>query len=115
MKDKNLKGAVGDEIKICSNGVCQYRSLSNSSVSWLCNYGGYCDYQRPRDSRKAFLSVQAGATRDKLIEDINTADYVFVDDKSKPNMTWVVLKVNELADILLNKYEIKEKGDNEKR
>jgi len=40
-------------IPTCNDGAllnsCQYKSLGNGC--FYCNYYGYCDFQRPRDSR----------------------------------------------------------------
>ena len=44
--------------KTCSNGVCQYRFQGSNSVGFQCNYWGYCDYQRPKDSRKPQLTIE---------------------------------------------------------
>ena len=33
----------------CSNGYCNYRY--QNQTSWGCSYQGYCDFQRPLDSR----------------------------------------------------------------
>jgi len=37
--------------KICAdnNNFCEHKSIGNGC--FYCNYFGYCDFQRPRDSR----------------------------------------------------------------
>ena len=35
----------------CNGGYCSYRYLNSGSLGYGCNYGEYCDYQMPRDSR----------------------------------------------------------------
>ena len=41
--------------KSCSMETsCQYKTLSTTSFG--CNYQGYCDFQRPRDSRPPLIS-----------------------------------------------------------
>ena len=37
--------------KTCSNGECRYRYQGTGTIGWGCSYTGYCDFQRPLDSR----------------------------------------------------------------
>ena len=37
--------------KTCSNGECRYRYMSSGAIGYGCSYMGYCDFQRPLDSR----------------------------------------------------------------
>jgi len=36
-------------MKTCNNGYCDYRTLNG--INFGCKYEGYCDFQRPLDSR----------------------------------------------------------------
>lgn len=42
--------------KAC-NGLCNcpYKTISSSSIRFMCSFYGYCDYQAPRDSRNIKL------------------------------------------------------------
>ena len=42
-------------MKTCDNGYCEYRALSGNLPG--CTYEGYCDFQRPRDSRKDWQTI----------------------------------------------------------
>lgn len=45
-------------MKVCVDIVyCAYRFQSGSSS--ICNYVGYCDFQRPRDSRLQAFNVDS--------------------------------------------------------
>ena len=49
--------------KTCSNGYCIFKTLGNKemNLSYGCSYVGYCDYQRPRDSRmQPFYQLPVG-------------------------------------------------------
>lgn len=61
--------------KTCNGGgYCLYRFMH--SMGWGCNYEGYCDYQRPMDSRaKPFnLGVDVGGITSKGEEDGGRAE-----------------------------------------
>ena len=46
--------------KTCGNGECRYRFQSTGSFGWGCNYVGYCDFQRPIDSRQQHITSSLG-------------------------------------------------------
>ena len=35
----------------CSGSPCIYRVLGAGTIGYCCDYGAYCDFQLPRDSR----------------------------------------------------------------
>lgn len=38
--------------KTCDSACpCIYRFMNSGTIGYGCNYTGYCDFQRPRDSR----------------------------------------------------------------
>ena len=38
--------------KSCDSSCpCVYRYMNSGTIGYGCNYSGYCDFQRPRDSR----------------------------------------------------------------
>jgi len=44
--------------KICASlEYCNYRTIGNGFYG--CNYCGYCDFQRPRDSRSISLNINS--------------------------------------------------------
>lgn len=63
-----------DEKTCNSDGYCGHRQLY--SIGYECRYAGYCDFQRPRDSRHAYqaLSPFVASTELELPKDkaINT-------------------------------------------
>lgn len=44
--------------KICSDGFCNYRIQGPGTIGSICQYQGYCDYQRPKDSRVQPLEIK---------------------------------------------------------
>jgi hypothetical protein len=53
--------------KSCTNGYCSYRYMGGGTTGWGCSYIGYCDFQRPRDSRP--LCIPNSETEAKPKED----------------------------------------------